>query len=89
MQEYIDQFYSLYPNIINVMGGIVNLPQSSVVITASNIPADFIGLTTIQDYLWRFSYYSYAAYINYIASKQMTNDLLTKINNKKIELQSL
>lgn len=89
--EFINQFNVLYPNIITIMGGVSNLPQTSVTITSADIPADFVSLTTIQEYLWRYSYYSYATYVNYISMKQIinANDLKIKINNKKIELRNL
>lgn len=80
--EYIRMFDDLYPTILGLMGGIEEFPPETIEIACDDIPANYIGLMSIPEYLWRFNDYSYCQYIEYISARHLVNCINSKISEK-------
>ncbi|XWV26147.1 hypothetical protein QJ857_gp0932 [Tupanvirus soda lake] len=87
--EFIKLFGDLYPTIIGLMGGTEEFPPESIEISCNDIPSNYDCLTSVPEYLWRYNDFSYCRYLEYTASKQMSNAINAKINAKAKYLHSM
>jgi hypothetical protein len=87
--NFIAAFNDLYPTIVSIMGGIEYFPPECAKLNCGNIPASYACLECVPDYLWRFNNYSYCQYLDYLATKQITNILASQITTKVHYLQTL
>lgn len=87
--DYIRLFGDLYPTIVSIIGGTIDFPPENYKVNCEEIPQNYDTLTNIPEFLWRFNVFSYCKYVQYIAEKQVTNALQTKINNKVKYLKML
>lgn len=87
--NFITEFQSLYPTIVDILGGTTCLPDPCEKINCSTIPASYDCLTCIPEYLWRYNNFSYCKYLDYLGSKQVANVISAKINATNLYLQSL
>ena len=66
--QYIRMFAELYPTLIGLMGGTDNFPPEFIQITKSDIPENFMHLSSLPEFLWRYNDYSYCIYLDLIES---------------------
>lgn len=66
---YIGLFRDLYPTLLNICGGIESIPPSAIAVECDLIPADYQGLTSIPEYLWRFNDYSFCQHSQLVDSR--------------------
>jgi hypothetical protein len=80
--DYIKMFCRIYPTITGIMGGCDCFPDECKQLDCNNIPNNYHGLDTINDFLWRYQDFAYCRYLDVVNSKIVTNALQAKIDDK-------
>lgn len=79
--DFIKIFIELYPAIAQTMGG-ASFPEPCQGLFCSDIPDNYDGIFTLNDYLTRFNEFSYCSYLLYIDTKLLSNSVGVQIDNR-------
>jgi len=86
---FIASFGDLYPTIVSIIGGTECFPPECSKLNCNKIPANYNCLECIPEFLWRFNNFAYCQYLDFLATKQITNIRAAQINAKTHFLQTL